>query len=103
MAAAADEAHRAGVALSIDHPGRVRVSLDGDVALAFPATLAEATPAADVRGVGAALYALLVDRWPLPETGAPLAEEDRSLPGCTTPSEPRLLPLARKPAQLMPD
>ena len=71
LAAAADEAHRAGVALSIDHPGRVRVSLDGDVALAFPATLAEATPAADVRGVGAALYALLVDRWPLPETGAP--------------------------------
>lgn len=71
LAAAADEAHRAGVALSIDHPGRVRVSLDGDVALAFPATLADATPTGDIRGIGAALYALLVDRWPLPERGTP--------------------------------
>jgi putative peptidoglycan lipid II flippase len=69
LAAAADEAHRAGVALSVDHPGRVRVSIDGDVALAFPATLAGATPAGDVRGIGASLYALLVDRWPLPEHG----------------------------------
>ena len=71
LAAAADEAHRAGVALSIDHPARIRVSIEGDVAVAFPATLPEATQEADVRGVGAALYALLVDRWPLPESGAP--------------------------------
>ena len=71
LAAAADEAHRAGVALSVDHPGRIRVSIDGDVALAFPATLAGANPAGDVRGIGAALYALLVDRWPLPEHGTP--------------------------------
>jgi len=71
LAVAADEAHRAGVALSMDHPGRVRVSIDGDVALAFPATLAGANPAGDVRGIGAALYALLVDRWPLPEHGTP--------------------------------
>jgi putative peptidoglycan lipid II flippase len=70
LAAAADEAHRAGVALSVDHPSRIRVSIDGDVVLAFPATLPEATPAEDVRGIGAALYALLVDRWPLPETGS---------------------------------
>jgi hypothetical protein len=40
LAAVADEAHRAGVALSVDHPSRIRVSIDGDVALAFPATLA---------------------------------------------------------------
>ena len=71
LAAAVDEAHRNGVALSIDHPSRIRVSMDGDVALAFPATLPTATQADDVRGVGAALYALLVDRWPLPETGTP--------------------------------
>lgn len=69
LAAAAEAAHREGVALSIDHPGRVRVSIDGDVALAFPATMPEATPEDDIRGIGAALYALLVDRWPLPETG----------------------------------
>lgn len=71
LSAAAEEAHRAGVALSVDHPSRIRVSIDGDVALAFPATLPDATPAGDVRGIGAALYALLVDRWPLPETGVP--------------------------------
>ena len=39
--------------------------------LAFPATMPDATPEADVRGVGAALYALLVNRWPLPESGLP--------------------------------
>ena len=69
LAAAADAAHREGVALSIDHPGRVRVSIDGDVALAFPATMPTATPEDDIRGIGAALYALLINRWPLPESG----------------------------------
>ena len=91
LAAAADEAHRAGVALSLDHPSRIRVSIDGDVSLAFPATLPQATPADDVRGIGAALYALLVDRWPLPETGTPSG----LLPAETDPSgqpiEPRAL------------
>ena len=91
LAAAADEAHRAGASLSVDHPARIRVSIDGDVALAFPATLPEATPGDDVRGIGAALYALLVDRWPLPETGAPSG----LLPADTDPSgqpvEPRAL------------
>ncbi|WP_328362947.1 murein biosynthesis integral membrane protein MurJ [Mycobacterium sp. NBC_00419] len=71
LAAAAGAAHEAGVALSIDHPNRVRVSIEGDVALAFPATMPGATPEDDIRGIGAALYALLVDRWPLPEAGTP--------------------------------
>lgn len=69
LAAAADAAHRAGVALSIDHPSRVRVSIDGDVVLAFPATMPDTKPEDDIRGIGAALYALLVNRWPLPESG----------------------------------
>ncbi len=69
LAAAAEAAHRSGVALSIDHPSRIRVSIEGDVALAFPATLPEATPEGDIRGIGATLYALLVDKWPLPESG----------------------------------
>jgi putative peptidoglycan lipid II flippase len=69
LAAAAEAAHHAGVALSIDHPGRVRVSIEGDVVLAFPATLPEATPVDDIRGIGATLYALLVNRWPLPASG----------------------------------
>jgi putative peptidoglycan lipid II flippase len=80
LAAAAEVAHRAGVALSIDHPGRLRVSIAGDVVLAFPASMPDATPDADVRGIGAALYALLVDRWPLPEpevaSGIAPAERD---------------------------
>ncbi len=69
LAAAAEQAHRAGVAMSIDHPSRVRVSIEGDVALAFPATMPDATPEDDIRGIGAALYALLVNRWPLAESG----------------------------------
>ena len=55
LAAAAEQAHRSGVALSIDHPGRVRVSVEGDVALAFPATMPDATPEDDIRGIGASL------------------------------------------------
>jgi putative peptidoglycan lipid II flippase len=70
LAAAAEAAHHSGVALSIDHPSRVRVSVEGDVVLAFPATTPEATPEDDIRGIGAALYALLVNRWPLAESGA---------------------------------
>jgi putative peptidoglycan lipid II flippase len=71
LAAAAEAAHHAGVVLSIDHPGRVRVSIEGDVVLAFPATMPGISPEDDIRGIGAALYALLVNRWPLPESGAP--------------------------------
>ncbi|MBV9353151.1 MAG: murein biosynthesis integral membrane protein MurJ [Mycobacterium sp.] len=69
LAAAAEAAHHAGVALSVDHPSRVRVSIEGDVVLAFPATMPNVTPEDDIRGIGAALYALLVNRWPLPESG----------------------------------
>ena len=71
LAAAAEAAHHAGVALSIDHPSRVRVSIEGDVVLAFPATMPDISPEDDIRGIGAALYALLVNRWPLPESGEP--------------------------------
>ncbi|MBD0323388.1 MAG: peptidoglycan biosynthesis protein MviN, partial [Aldersonia sp.] len=37
----------------------------GDAVLAFPGTLADADPQSDVRGLGAMLYALITDRWPL--------------------------------------
>nr|WP_051574231.1 murein biosynthesis integral membrane protein MurJ [Mycobacterium sp. URHB0044] len=91
LAAAADAAHREGVALSIDHPGRVRVSIDGDVALAFPATLPDATPEDDIRGVGAALYALLTNRWPLPESGVRSGMEAAELDAAGEPVEPRAI------------
>ncbi|WP_235674754.1 murein biosynthesis integral membrane protein MurJ [Mycolicibacterium pulveris] len=89
LAAAAEAAHRSGVALSIDHPSRVRVSIEGDVALAFPATMPDADPEDDIRGIGAALYALLINRWPLPEAGvrSGLAPADRDPAG--EPVEPR--------------
>jgi len=71
LVGAAEAAHRAGIALSIDHPNRVRVSTNGDVVLAFPATMPAASPQDDLRGIGAALYALLVNRWPFREQGVP--------------------------------
>ncbi|BAX95077.1 murein biosynthesis integral membrane protein MurJ [Mycobacterium shigaense] len=91
LAAAADAAHRAGVALSIDHPSRVRVSIEGDVVLAYPATMPDANPQDDIRGIGASLYALLVDRWPLPEFGvrSGLAPADRDAGGL--PVEPTVI------------
>ncbi|WP_204158523.1 murein biosynthesis integral membrane protein MurJ [Mycolicibacterium mucogenicum] len=57
LASTAESAHRAGVALSVDHPGRIRVSIEGDVVLAFPGTLPSATPEDDIRGVGGMLPA----------------------------------------------
>jgi putative peptidoglycan lipid II flippase len=89
LAAAAEAAHRAGVALSIDHPNRVRVSIEGDVALAFPATLPGATPEDDIRGIGASLYALLVNRWPLAETGTRSGLAPAELDAAGQPIEPR--------------
>ncbi|WP_174553865.1 murein biosynthesis integral membrane protein MurJ [Rhodococcus marinonascens] len=71
LAAAAETAHRAGGALSIDHPDRVRISITGDAVLAFPATLADSDSSSDVRGLGAMLYALITARWPLTDRSAP--------------------------------
>ncbi len=65
LAAAAEAAHRTGGALSIDSPDRIRISTAGDAVLAFPGTLAGDDKSSDVRGLGAVLYALLLDRWPL--------------------------------------
>ncbi|WP_233214789.1 murein biosynthesis integral membrane protein MurJ [Mycobacterium sp. 4858] len=91
LAAAADAAHRAGVALSIDHPSRVRVSIEGDVVLAYPATMPDANPQGDIRGIGAALYALLVNRWPLTESSvrSGLAPAERDSAG--QPVEPMVI------------
>jgi putative peptidoglycan lipid II flippase len=89
LAAAAEAAHRSGVALSIDHPSRVRVSIEGDVALAFPATLPDAMPEDDIRGIGAALYALLINRWPLAESGVRSGLAPAELDAAGQPIEPR--------------
>jgi putative peptidoglycan lipid II flippase len=89
LAGAAEKAHRAGVAMSIDHPSRVRVSIEGDVALAFPATMPDATPEDDIRGIGAALYALLINRWPLTEAGVRSGLEPAEVDAAGEPVEPR--------------
>lgn len=65
LAAGAEAAHRTGTTLSIDHPDRIRVSSEGDAVLAFPAVMPGDDRAGDVRGLGAVLYALLLNRWPL--------------------------------------
>ncbi|MDN5757015.1 MAG: murein biosynthesis integral membrane protein MurJ [Tomitella sp.] len=64
LAGAAEESHRAGTELSIDHPDRIRITPDGAAVLAFPATLPEADQTTDVRGLGSCLYALLTGEWP---------------------------------------
>lgn len=91
LAEAADAAFEAGSALSIDHPDRVRISIDGDAVLAFPGTLSSASADEDVHGLGATLYALTTRRWPLAETGQP-----SGLPGANRapdgrPVEPRVI------------
>ncbi|WP_132992611.1 murein biosynthesis integral membrane protein MurJ [Gordonia zhaorongruii] len=65
LAAGAEAAHRAGGVLSIDHPDRIRISTDGDAVLAFPAIMPGDDRTSDVRGLGAVLYALLLNRWTL--------------------------------------
>lgn len=59
LAAAADAAHRAGLMLSIDDPSRLRIAVDGHAALAFPATMPDATVSADLRGIADAMSELL--------------------------------------------
>ncbi|MCL2534827.1 MAG: peptidoglycan biosynthesis protein MviN, partial [Nocardiaceae bacterium] len=76
LAAAAEAAHRGGSALSIDDPDRIRISTAGDAVLAFPGTLSDADPSADVKGLGAMLYALITARWPLSDTVSESGEDD---------------------------
>jgi len=70
MAETADVVHGAGLALSIDHPARIRVSVDHRLVLAFPATMPNTTPRDDLRGIGAVMYGLLVNRWPWSDEAA---------------------------------
>jgi hypothetical protein len=65
LASAAEAAHRRGLVLGIDHPQRVRVGPDGKVQVGFALPRPTVTPADDVRGLGAVLYALLTAQWPL--------------------------------------
>ena len=61
------------------------------MALAFPATMPDATPEDDIRGIGAALYALLVNRWALPESGVRSGLEPAEVDAAGEPVEPRAI------------
>lgn len=62
-------AHAAGVAFGGVHPDHVVVTADGEVKLAQVVGDGRASPADDVRGLGALLYGALTAHWPLAATG----------------------------------
>jgi hypothetical protein len=70
LAMAADAAHRHGLVLGCSHPQRVRFAAEGGAKLAFALPSLDASPADDVRGLGALLYALLTGHWPLSASDA---------------------------------
>ncbi len=67
LADAVAAAHNAGLILGCEHPGRIRVTPEGQARLAFPGPSPAAGSADDIRGLGAMLYLLLTGYWPLPE------------------------------------
>jgi hypothetical protein len=81
IASAIDAAHRAGLVLGCDHPQRIWIRKDGLAKLAFPAVPPLATQVGDVRGIGAALYLLLVGTWPLPDPPSGIKEAPRTSTG----------------------
>ncbi|WP_164860693.1 lipid II flippase MurJ [Rhodococcus sp. X156] len=84
LAGATEAAHRAGTVLGLDHPDRIRISTAGNAVLAFPGIPATATRQDDVAGLGAILYALVTDTWPLAAPGAPQHRNDDSIGGLPT-------------------
>lgn len=65
LADAAARAEERGLVLALDSPDRIRLTEDGRALLAFAGVGADADTRGDVRGLGAVLYALLTDTWPL--------------------------------------
>ncbi|HET8641363.1 MAG TPA: protein kinase family protein [Pseudonocardiaceae bacterium] len=92
LASAIDAAHRAGLVLGCDHPQRIWITKEGLAKLAFPAVQPLATQVGDVRGIGAALYLLLVGSWPLPDPPPGIREAPRTSVGAA------VAPRALRPA-----
>ena len=66
LADAAARAEELGLVLGLDSPDRIRLTEDGRAVLAFPGVSTTADATADIRGLGAVLYALLTGTWPGP-------------------------------------
>lgn len=73
LAGGTEAAHRQGLVLGCGHPQRIRITPEGGARLAFALPHPDATPADDVRGLGAVLYTLLTGHWPLSSKDAELA------------------------------
>jgi hypothetical protein len=87
LASAVDAAHRAGFALGIDHPQKIRIGNDGLARLAFPVAPANGKQPDDVRGLGAAIYLLLTGRWPAQDPPAGLTAAAANTEGIALPAQ----------------
>lgn len=94
LAGAAEAAHVHGLVLGCDHPQRIRITPDGRAQVGFAMPRPETTPADDVRGLGAVLYALLTAQWPLSRSDAARAGLDSARRGA---DDVPVLPSTQRP------
>lgn len=94
LAGAAEAAHVHGLVLGCDHPQRIRITPDGRAQVGFAMPRPETTPADDVRGLGAVLYALLTAQWPLSRADAARAGLDAARRGA---GDVPVLPSTQRP------
>lgn len=74
LLADAAAAHAAGLTLGVENRNRFRVNTDGEVVLAFPAVLSDATPDTDRAALGSAVRLLVGATDPTPETLRDIAD-----------------------------
>lgn len=79
VAEAVASAHALGIAHGSLHPSNVLVTMDDTVKVTDIGGTGQATPADDIRHLGALLYATLTGRWPLPEEAVGLPPAPSSL------------------------
>ena len=83
LADAADDAHKAGIPLGIDHRDRLRITTAGHALLAFPGVLPNNTERQDAHGITVAL-GLLLEHLPDEEIPEELVETYRELKAINT-------------------
>ena len=83
LADAADDAHKAGIPLAIDHRDRMRITTEGHALLAFPGVLPNNSERQDAHGITVAL-GLLLEHLPDDEIPDELTETYRELKAINT-------------------